>query len=614
MSWAERTRQGIEEWFTKKREGSPTRSWAERIGSWFGDVLMGGVIKVADYFEPDLREEAKASMTRLSQVPNLPPDIKNILDKATSEPKAIQIAAILPYVIGVLIGMGLGMAEPMRRIGSYMLDKFVRSARLDPRTAIEAYYRKLINKEKLESVLSDTGWSNDDIEVWLSVLMPRLDPFIAVRAYWRGFIDEDYLKQTLRAHFYSEADVEAFIEVAHFYPSSQDLITWQAKEVFEPDMIAKYGLEDEFDRLDLSMFAKAGVTEEQARNYWIAHWEHASFMQVVEMLHRGIITEDDMWEWFRVVEIPPFWRQKLIDMSWNVPTRVDVRRWWDMRTITEERLRKIYTAQGYHDEDLDDYVLWTKVYVAFPDLIARWQKGWITEEDVRSELTGLGMPSERVDEMIETKKKNIESAVVEKESELTKSEIYAGVKKGVITWNEGLELLQDTGLSEEDAQYILEVRVGTKEATPEIVKGKDLTKADILNAIKKGVLSISDGRTMLIDLGYSAGEADILIMVKLNVSSLSEYEATLVGASPTSYTDFKVLTQRLRQLQGKEAKVPSLEVRQAEKALRDAEEALRKEKEKGTHQVNLIPYEKAVSDTSFRYRQLLEKEKKEVTK
>ncbi|GAJ19514.1 unnamed protein product, partial [marine sediment metagenome] len=182
--------------------------------------------------------------------------------------------------------------------------------------------------------------------------------------------------------------------------------------------------------------------------------------------------------------------------------------------------------------------------------------------------------------LIETKKKEVNGEVVADERGLTKAEIYAGVKKGVISWDEGSELLQDLGYDIDDATFILETRVGTLEETPEIVKKRDLTKTDILNAIKKEVLSIEDGRQMLIDLGYSEGEVDILIMIKLGVSTLSELDAAMVGASPTTFLDFKTRTQRYKQLIGKEAKMPTLELMQAEKALREAEEALKAEKEK----------------------------------
>jgi len=174
-----------------------------------------------------------------------------------------------------------------------------------------------------------------------------------------------------------------------------------------------------------------------------------------------------MFDWYRLVEIPPFWRDRLTELVFEVPTRVDVRRWWDMRTIDEERLRSIYHAQGYHGQDLEDYVLWTKVYVAFPDLIARFKNGWITEQDVRNELTGFGMPAARVEEMWQTKFKPEQPAQVEEERKATATEIMKGVKTGYIDEGAGVGMLQELGYSADTAQFKLDVYLGVSSGSPD---------------------------------------------------------------------------------------------------------------------------------------------------
>jgi len=261
-----------------------------------------------------------------------------------------------------------------------------------------------------------------------------------------------------------------------FIPPTTDLINWVAKEVFEPTMRAKYGLGDEAEEIERDLFYEQGLSDEQIDNYWAAHWEHASWMQVVEMLYRGLITEDDVYEWFRLVEIPPFWRDLLIQTAYTWPTRVDVRRWWDMRTIDEAELRRLYSGMGYRGVNLDNYVLWTKVYVAFPDLMARWTNGWIREEDVRGELIALGMPAYRVEEMIKSKKKAVEAGQVEDGKTLTKTEIYKGVKAGTITRDEGIDLIMDLNYTLTQAEYLIDINVGALAGSPETYEEfKDIT-------------------------------------------------------------------------------------------------------------------------------------------
>jgi len=526
------------------------------MASW----VMKGVEATFDFFEPDIRSEIKPSLQRLRDIPGLPEDIKAILDKAMAEPKAIQFAALLPYLIAVMVGFAMGSMQPAMRMGGYGLDLIMRSARLDPISVITAWRRDKPNYEKYFEDLKSLGWSDDRIEALKFVTL--------------------------------------------FYPAPADLIRWQAREVFEPEMIARYGLDDEFGAIEKEPFYKAGMTDEQILNYWRAHWEHASWQQVVEMLHRGFLTEAEVSDWFRVVEIPPFWRDKLIGISWNVPTRVDVRRWWDMRTITEERLREVYAHQGYHGKDLDDYVLWTKVYVAYPDLLARWSKGWITIDEVRSELVGLGMPAERVEEMIQTKIKPAESERVSSERDLTKTDIYKGVKQGVILRGEGIELLMDLGFGEDEADYLLAINIPTDE-TAAVVSERQLSKTDILNGLKTEVISRTEALDKLLGLRYSAtdaefllkiydaqvnppeearereaSKADIVLGVKKGLITQEEAYGMLLDLgftaeaaqfilmvkteespfSPINFAEFKDLTQKYRIAAGKEVKPMSKEL------------------------------------------------------
>jgi len=442
--------------------------WKDRLRGWMASWVEGGIVRMMDFLEPDLRAEIKPSLLRLREIPGMPADFTELIDKTLEEPKAVHLAAILPYLIGIMIGFGMGAAAPAARTGSYLVDKLVHSYRIDPMAVITAWRRDPKTYANLFEDLKDQGWSDERIE--------------ALKFY------------TL------------------YYPGPADLIRWQAREVFEPEMIARYGLDSEFEAIEKGPFYKAGMTDEQILNYWRAHWEHASWMQVVEMLHRGLMTEEQVYDWFRVVEIPPFWRDLLIQTAYTWPTRVDVRRWWDMRTIDETELRRLYSGMGYRGINLDNYVLWTKVYVAFPDLMARWSKGWITLEEVKSELTALGMPAARVDEMIQTKIKTAEPERVEGERDLTKTDIYKGVKTGAITRGEAAELLMDLGFDADEADYLLFINI-PRDEEDKVVAERALTKADILKGLKTEVITREEARTRLLDLRYSPTDAEFLLKI-----------------------------------------------------------------------------------------------------
>lgn len=491
--------------------------WKDRLRGWMASWAMESSIRLFDFFEPELREEIRPSFQRLLEIEGLPDDLRNVLTKAIEAPGAIQFAIILPYLVGGIFGLAMGSIAPTSRIGSYQIDKLIKSFRFDPGSIITAWRRDPATYEKLFDDLKDQGWHEDRIEALKFLTL--------------------------------------------YMPSAAEIVHWYAREVYEPDMIERYGLDSELPTYEETDFPKIGVDPVQAKHHWMAHWEHASYMQIREMLHRGVLSkakempappttktgwtardaegEEAAYDWYRLVEIPPFWRARLTEMMFEVPTRVDVRRWWDMRTISEERLYSIYHSRGYHGKDLDDYVLWTKVYTAWPDLIARFKNGWITEDDVRSELITLGMPPERVEEMIQTKVKTAAPERVAPERTATATEIMKGVKKGVITSEEGIERLMRMGYSREEAEFKLEVYLGVAEGSPE------------------------------------------------------------------SYMEFVALTEAYRKAMGLSYEMPPPELLEAEKALKEAEAELKAKIAEGIKEDKLFPYLKAKDDAGYRYRQML---------
>jgi len=457
---------------------SLSEHWKDRISGWMVSWATHSITNALEDMTPEQRASVDTIIDNVRDNPNTPDFLKPFLEqtRVKGNPALIVVAVVLGVLM--IINMIQGTFHPLGNLSEYLQEKVTKSFRLDPISVITAWRRDPATYEKYFDDLRDQGWHDDRIE--------------ALKYF------------TL------------------FMPSAQDLVNWQAKEVFEPAMIAKYGLDDEFEALDLTLFGKIGVTEEQARNYWRAHWEHPELRTIIEMLRRTDFSEDDMKAWFRLVEIPPYWRDKLIEISYEVPTRVDVRRWWDMRTIDEARLREVYAWQGYHGKDLDDYVLWTKVYVAFPDLIARWKNGWITLDQVRSELRGYGMPADRLEELIETKMKATEAERVAAERDLTKADIYKGVKAGVITRGEAMELLMDLGFEEDEADYLLTINIPTDEEDV-VVNQRELTKTDIIKGLKAEVITESEALDKLLELRYTPLDAEFLLKIyKATISPPAE--------------------------------------------------------------------------------------------
>ena len=354
---------------------------------------------------------------------------------------------LLPFM-SVVYGAGLGENQAHEARRDYL------PSRIQPDAFNRLRHMGYINddnKEGWQKDLEDGGWSKERVNALYESSRVLLSTGEIRELYLRGHFGKgDKAKAEAIArmvqHGIDEADANKLFEIFFFIPPPQDMINWSAKEVFEPDAIEKYGLADEFDKLDLSLYAQAGVSPEQAKNYWMAHWQHPGLNTVQELLHRTDFTEADFREWFRLVEIPPYWRDKLIEIAYSPFTRVDIRRMYREGVLTEAEVSK-----GYHDIGYDD-----------------WHAGKLTEWTV--------------------KYYSPEDTGEDKEvRDLTKAEILRGYEDKVIARETALNALMSLRYSENTAEFLLILRdvkiieADTKEALTYIG-----------NAYKLGILSDAD--------------------------------------------------------------------------------------------------------------------------
>ena len=452
-------------------------SFKDRARGWMASWLSFGIEVIMDTIGKRASPMLKPTIERIEQETEIPPELKPIFDEL-KEPTG-EFGALLADSAGsALVGGAIGkildfLLRPITLAFSYV-PGFVL---LEVPQLLALWRRGKITEDELNGRLHQLGLGGDTIPELQSLLDTRLDPANWITAFRREYEDFSKIEADLTDQGWSEDRIEALKFTTLFYPAPADLIRWQAREVFEPEMIARYGLDSEFEAIEKEPFYKAGMTDEQILNYWRAHWEHASWMQVVEMLHRGLLTEEQVWDWFRVVEIPPFWRQHLIDTAYTWPTRVDVRRWWDMRTISEQEMISIYHRQGYHGKDLVNYIRWTKVYTDFPMMMARFKNGWINEEDIRNWLKGLEIPPDRIEQFIQEKTKPEEAAVVEEERQLTVTDIIMWLKKYPDEREHAIELIMDLGYSRAAAEFKIAARIAVEAGSPETFEEwKDITQ------------------------------------------------------------------------------------------------------------------------------------------
>lgn len=334
------------------------------------------------------------------------------------------------------------------------------------------------------------AWETMGQEVWKALPKRLIDSGRLVDLTFRDAPNAAKYDEQLARYGYNDENIAALKKQFEFIPSPRDVILWAVREAFYPDYIKEYGLHDEYPADAMKKYGSlSGLPTEYAEHFWHSHWELPSLSMGYEMLHRSVpgkmspnsehvasfggkdyntvIGAKDLSKLFMAQDIMPWWRKKLEAISYHPITRVDLRRMWDMKVITRPQLYKGYRDLGYNDENAELMTLWTVIYVLSGDLRDRYKKGWITELQVKEELIAVGMAEERAIEWVRTIVKAVKGVRVEKERDLTKTDITKGVKKGVIKAEEGISLLQDMGYDAEEAEFIIVSTVGKLTGSPE---------------------------------------------------------------------------------------------------------------------------------------------------
>ena len=216
--------------------------------------------------------------------------------------------------------------------------------------------------EAYQSAINRSGISDEDLKLMLISQYQLYDVNTIRDLYLRGEIDKAKVNERLAEHGFTDERIGEMTKTWIQIPGLQDIIYLLAKEAFEPDMISRFGLGAE---LPVNLFEhtrRIGVSDEIATAFWTAHWDHPQINLVMEMLHRNIIDWETVEQWFKLVEIPPFWREKIREAQYTLLTRVDIRRMHDMGVLSYDDVVEQYAFRGYSPVDAERMAAFTEKY------------------------------------------------------------------------------------------------------------------------------------------------------------------------------------------------------------------------------------------------------------
>lgn len=449
-------------------------SWSERLGLWAGKFIAGGIQGILDVLGKAQAPLLKAAIERLEATKAIPPELKPILDEI-KQPKG-EIAALsgvgfLNRVVGAIKGdIFEYFTRQLTRAFSYSADFFLPGTDV----LLEYYLRGIIpDKDNLYSLMRNQGIPPEETDKLLKAKQALFPSDIVAPAWLRDkqkytqFWDDVRKVMGLTSGLrQDEMRIELLQELAYRVPGAQDVIRYAVKEAYSPDVYTAFGQDKEFPTLALADAEAAGVREAHLLKEWIAHWVLPSTGQGFDLLHRGKITAEELNKLLKALDIMPFWRDKLTELSWDLPNRVEMRMLARYGLVDKPFLVKVLGEIGLRE---DYRVIIADLMLAqgmMTDLRARYANKWIDSHELRDEITRSGLSPDVQNRLYSWIVKNSGPERTTAEKDLTAAEIIKGVKKGIITWEDGLQRLGTLGYDEAEAVFKLAIEIEVVEEEP----------------------------------------------------------------------------------------------------------------------------------------------------
>jgi len=490
------------------------------------DTLTGALDTAGEFVVDGIKDAASTILTSFlgdigpSAVERIEPLIKMFEDELDVNPELRKITApgILPaFGIGALVA---GFALPMivSSLGSTALSPFAEKMRqrmnalarptlMSPGEAVQSEQRGVMTAQIAQNILDRQGLPDDQADALRELVMQRPGTMEVIDYWRRELMTPEEADEALYRLGWNEGYRDLIREAAYPPPGVGDLITMAVREVFSPEVAERFGQFDEIPQ-DYMIWAKRiGLNDYWARNYWAAHWSLPSIMQGFQMLHRDVITSEDLDRLFVALDVMPFWRDNLKAISYSPFTRVDVRRMYQQGVIDRDGVVRAYKDIGYDAEKAELLTQFTVKYVdglvkvvkakerdlSKGDVIGLFNDGVITAGDTMGYLTQLGYSHDEATVLV--RREEIQEERKERKAEIEAIIDQAQIK--VLSYEQAQDRLAALDLSPTE----------TRKAVASLTRAIDArtrtpTKADLDNWLELGLLTGPEYEGEMGALGY----------------------------------------------------------------------------------------------------------------
>jgi len=409
---------------------------------------------------------------------------------------------LLLMIANITYGMQIkALLEPAGILASQKQNEIVQPHLPDVASLIQSAFVAPEKTEAIRKMLRKQGLNDEAQDYMFLARYTLYDINMCRDLFLRKELTPDQLFMRMRELGFTDTRTKEIVKTWELIPGPSDLFHLVAKEAFEPDMVRLMGLGDEFPEDQVQWLEKQGLSKFWAEKYWYAHWEIPSVQMGFEMLHRKQIDLDQLDMLFRAQEIPPFWREKLVGISYSPYTRVDTRRMFNFDVLTVEDVFESYQHQGYDAEHAYNLTKWT-VAQKDPDnkdisqgqILGSYEDGILEYSDAIGLLMDIGYTKDKAKFLIVAKDYDIAKRLQDKRLKIIEEKFT----KRYIDKFETLRQLSLLNLPYKQQQLLMEAW------ELDILKDKKMpSKTDLEKFYNNGIINKEKYNDEMDKLGYN---------------------------------------------------------------------------------------------------------------
>jgi hypothetical protein len=258
---------------------------------------------------------------------------------------------------GVFLGGFMGISAPAHRASMYAADMAAHTYRPSP-AELWAMWRRYPDAEiKVDKWMSEQGLTPAMVEGYKKLTEYLLQPGQLEILRLKGLLSESDYQAELSAQGVTLERVQQIQDLYKVIPGVQDLISMAVREAWNEDVVSRFQYDADYPAELAEWAGKQGLSPDWSKRYWRAHWQIPGVQSGYEMLHRlrpgktnNPFTVDDLKLLLQTADIPVFFRDRLIEISYSPYTRVDIRRMYSTNVLSETEVYDAYRDIGYDDD------------------------------------------------------------------------------------------------------------------------------------------------------------------------------------------------------------------------------------------------------------------------